>query len=68
MFDLLEAARNLNYSFSEFVRCFQLSHSNIFPPPCAVTSPKSKTYNSFSLKFKRSLIKKTFGGPGSTCT
>ena len=31
VFDLLEAARNLNYNFSDFVKCFQPSHTNIFP-------------------------------------
>ena len=31
VFDLLEAVRNLNYNFSDFVKCFQPSHSNIFP-------------------------------------
>ena len=29
--DLLDAAKNLNYDFSEFMKCFRPSRSNIFP-------------------------------------
>ena len=29
--DLLDAAKNLNYDFSEFMKCFRPSRSNVFP-------------------------------------